>query len=111
MTNELMIPQDMVSDKDRETRWFAMPVSMQLANVGSEVNRAIRYKNKNEPDKQVRFCDKAVELLQLSKRDPKNAHRQGELDFCIEELQDFFKGDNYYQTTEDKLMRYYDAFI
>lgn len=111
MTNELMIPQDMVSDKDREMRWFAMPVSMQLANVGSEVNRAIRYKNKNEPDKQVRFCDKAVELLQLSKRDPKNAHRQGELDFCIEELQDFFKGDNYYQTTDDKLMRYYDAFI
>ena len=96
---------------DREMRWFGMSVKMQLANVGSEVSRAIRWKNKGEEEKKVRFCDKAIDLLQLTKKDPKNACRHGELDFCIEELQDYFKGDNYYQTTDAMLTRYYDAFI
>ena len=92
-------------------RWFNMPIGMQLANVGSEVARAIRWKNKNDREKQERFCAKAIELLELTKDDPKNEHRQGELDFCIEELEDFFRGENYYQTTDAMLIRYYDAFI
>ena len=96
---------------DREIRWFNMSVGMQLANVGSEVARAIHWKNKNDREKQERFCAKAVELLELTKADPKNIHRKGELDFCIEELQDYFLGDNYYQTTDRMLTRYNDAFI
>ena len=96
---------------DRKMRWFNMSVGMQLANVGSEVTRAIRWKNKNDQAKQRRFCEKAIELLELTKDDPKNEHRQGELNFCIEELEDYFLGENYYQTTDDMLIRYYDAFI
>ena len=30
---------------DREQRWFAMLVAVQISNVGSEVNRAIKYKS------------------------------------------------------------------
>ena len=29
---------------DRTLRWFAMGIGEQVSNVGSEVNRAIRYK-------------------------------------------------------------------
>ena len=45
------------------------------------------------------------------KQDPKNKHRIGEIDACIEELKDFFLGSNEYNTTEETLIRYYDAFL
>ena len=88
-----------------------MSVGMQISNVGSEVMRAIRYKNQGETQRAANFCNKAVEFLQLIEMDPKNKHRKGEFDFCIEELQDYFLGNNEYNTTDEMLIRYYDAFI
>lgn len=96
---------------DQSVSWFAMPIGMQIANVGSEVHRAIRWKNKGDEQKKIGFCKKAIEFLELIKTDPKNEHRKQELDFCIEELQDYFFGENIYRTTDDSLIRYYDAFI
>ena len=43
--------------------------------------------------------------------DPKNKHRCGELRAAIEELMDYFIGDNMYNTTDEVLMKYYDAFL
>ena len=96
---------------DRDVKWFSMPTSLQISNIGSEVGRAIKYKNKNEFEKSKRFCEKAIELLKLSQKDPKNKHRKGEFDFAIEELKDFFIDNNVYGTTEHDLRRYYDAFL
>ncbi len=45
------------------------------------------------------------------KDDPKNQYRKGELDGCINELKDYFMGENLYGTTEEQLVNYYDAFI
>ena len=88
-----------------------MGIGEQISNIGSEVNRAIKYKNRNEEDKKRRFYEKAVELLNLICADPKNKFRLGELQFCIEELTDFFVGTNQYNTTDEMLMKYYDAFL
>lgn len=88
-----------------------MGIGEQISNIGSEVNRAIKYKNRNEEDKKRRFYEKAVELLNLTCADPKNKFRLGELEFCIEELTDFFVGTNQYNTTDEMLMKYYDAFL
>ena len=96
---------------DRDLRWFAMPVSVQISNIGSEVGRAIKSKENQEYGKHARFCNKAIELWLLSERDPKNAHRKGEFDCAIEELRDYFLGDNIYGTTSSTLRRYYDAFL
>ena len=42
---------------DRDVKWFSMPTSLQISNIGSEVGRAIKYKNKNEFEKSKRlFC-------------------------------------------------------
>ena len=98
-------------DTDIRSRWFKMPISMQISNVGSEVNRAINWKNKGNEKRKIGFCEKAIEFLQLSIDDPKNCNRIGELKFCIEELQDFFLGSNTYNTTDEMLHKYYDAFI
>lgn len=96
---------------DRTATWFAMPISEQLANIGSEVNRAINWKNRGNKQRQISFCNKAIEFLELIKTDPKNKHRAGELDCCIEELTDYFLGENLYHTTDEMLMKYYNAFI
>lgn len=91
--------------------WYEMPVTLQISNIGSEVGRAIRYKNKDNQQRMIMFCEKAIEFLQLSISDPKNKHRKQEFEFCIEELKDYFMGENVYQTTDEMLKKYYDAFL
>ena len=96
---------------DKEVSWFAMPIGVQISNVGSEVHRAIRWKNKGDVQKKNSFCMKAIDFLEIMKTDPKNKYRIGELDCCIDELKDYFMGENVYHTTEEQLMKYYDAFL
>lgn len=88
-----------------------MPVGLQLANVGSEVGRAISWKKRGNLQRSIGFCNKAIEFLELMKTDEKNKKRIGELNFCIEELKDYFLGENIYNTTDEMLMKYYDAFL
>lgn len=96
---------------DQTVNWFAMSIGDQISNVGSEVHRAIRWKNRGDEQKRNSFCLKAIEFLELMKKDPKNQYRKGELDCCINELQDYLMGENVYNTTEEQLAKYYDAFL
>ena len=48
---------------DRDVRWFAMPIGVQISNIGGEVERAIRWKNRNDRIKMTEFYNKALELL------------------------------------------------
>ena len=96
---------------DQRVKWFDMPVTKQISNIGSEVARAIRWKNKGDYQKARSFCNKAIEFWLLTEEDPKNRHRVGEFNCAVEELRDYFLGDNIYQTTDDILTRYYDAFL
>ena len=98
-------------DKDIRITWFEMPVSMQISNIGSEVSRAINWKNKGNEKRKLGFCEKAIEFLELSIEDPKNAHRVDEFMFCIEELKDYFFFFFTYGTTDEMLHKYYDVFI
>lgn len=61
--------------------------------------------------KKINFCMKVIEFMELMKTDLKNQNRKGELDCCIDELRDYFTGENIYNTTEEQLIRYYDAFL
>ena len=96
---------------DRDVRWFNMPVGMQISNIGSEVERAIKWKKRGDLQKAENFCKKAIEFWRLSEADPKNKHRCGEFECAIEELQDYFLGDNIYQTNDRILERYYNSFL
>lgn len=96
---------------DKTVSWFAMPIGVQISNVGSEVHRAISWKNRGDVQKSNSFCMKAIEFLELMKKDPKNCYRKGELDCCIDELKDYLMGENIYNTTEEQLIKYYDAFL
>ena len=96
---------------DPKMRWFAMPVTEQISNIGSEVARALRYKKKGDYQKARNFANKAIEFWMLSEEDPKNRHRLTEFNCAVEELRDYFLGENIYQTTEEMLTQYYDAFL
>lgn len=101
----------LIDDIDLRRKWFQMSIEEQISNIGGEVNRAINWSNKGNDQRAHSFCNKAKELLQLSIEDPKNRGRISELFNGICELEDRFLGDNTYQTTDDVLKKYYDAFI
>ena len=96
---------------DSNLRWFEMPVWMQISNIGSEVERAVKWKRRGDIQKSRNFCRKAIDFWHLSEADPKNKHRIGEFQCAIDELADYFLGDNMFQTSEEMLTRYYDAFL
>lgn len=98
-------------DRTVAERWYQMSVQEQISNIGSEVTRAIRWKNKNDTEKSLHFLNAALDFLALSQSDPKNRNRIQEFGFCREELIDYFIGENIYQTTDAMLTKYYDAFL
>ena len=101
----------LLDDVQLRKKWYEMDVREQISNIGGEVNRAINWWNKGNIERSRNFCNKAKELLQLSIEDPKNHHRIGEFFNCICELDDRFFGENKYNTTDEMLHKYYDAFI
>ena len=105
------VTETAANSSDKMQRWYSMPVAEQLLNVGSEVHRAIRWKNREDYGKSANFCEKAIEFLRIMQTDPKNAGRVGEFEEGIFELQDYFLGDNIYNTTDETLIRYYDSFM
>ena len=93
---------------DRTIKWYEMSIGKQLYNIGSEVNRAIRWKNANNYLRQLDFTIKAIELIGLTKMDPKNAKRFNELHFYEQELIDYLCGENMYENTDESIMKIYD---
>ena len=101
----------LLDDVELRRKWYSMNIETQISNIGSEVNRAIKWEQKGNKERARSFCDKAKELLQISIEDPKNRGRVGELYNCICELDDRFWGENKYNTTDETLRKYYDAFL
>lgn len=91
--------------------WSNRPLSEQLANVGSEVGRAISWRAKGRADFSSRAFYRSLDLLEATIADPKNrtAPRLKELTRLREVLVDFFS-NNEYRTTADFLERYFLAF-
>ena len=92
-----------------KSRWFKLSFFEQMANIGSEVFRACKWKNKNLKHSQL-ASDRALELLFLTIDDKKNINRLSELTRLYECLVDYFYFDNIYKTKEDKLNNYFNAF-
>lgn len=56
-------------------RWAKFTTSEQMANIGSEVERTILWKNKNNRDYGNKAFERALELLDLTVQDNKNKSR------------------------------------
>ncbi len=92
-------------------RWQAFSFFFQMANIGSEISRALNWQNKDTRNYQL-ASDRALELLDLTIADSKN-HAHGRLKelFRIREfVADYFFFDNQYHSTEKSWRNYFDAF-
>lgn len=92
-------------------RWNSMTIQEQISNIGSEVLRADRWKQKGNMERMRSYFDTAISFLCLSIRDPKNEAGKNELNLCIDELADYFIGENIWGTTSETLRKYYNAFL
>jgi hypothetical protein len=90
-----------------EGRWFELSLMEQLANVGCDVDRAIRWKNKGD----VLYSDDALkrvfDLLFLTIKDPKNRKRLKEVMRVKELLIDYFMDKNVYFSTDEMWHKYF----
>ncbi len=82
----------------------------QMANIGSEVERAIKWKNKNNIEYSRMAFERALELLDFTVSDPKNRKRLRELLRMREILADYFAFDNEYKSTDKSWQNYFYAF-
>ncbi|OGZ40467.1 MAG: hypothetical protein A3B04_01515 [Candidatus Portnoybacteria bacterium RIFCSPLOWO2_02_FULL_39_11] len=90
-------------------RWFKLSFFEQMANVGSEVGRAINWRGKNAQYFQAAF-ERALELLDLTIDDAKNKKRLRELWRVREVMADYFQFDNIYGSTDKSWQNYFYAF-
>jgi len=90
-------------------RWAEFSLMEQLANVGSEVERALNWRRKNNPEFSRRAFERALELLGLTIADARHRGRLKELTRMREALLDFFWGTNEYQSTDIGWKKYFLA--
>lgn len=92
-------------------RWGEMPFAQQMANIGSEVFRAAKWKDAGKTDRALRASDRALELLDLtvSSRQQK-ALEIRELLRLRELLCDYFYGENLYAQSSSALNHYFEPF-
>jgi len=90
-------------------RWYKMTFFEQMANIGSEVGRALNWKQKSPKDSELAF-ERVLELLDLTIADAKNNQRLKELVRLRETLADYFVFDNQYSSSKDSWHNYFYGF-
>lgn len=91
-------------------RWQELSFFEQMANIGSEVERAIKWKNKNNTDYSRQAFERALELLDLSIKDEKNKNKLKEIMRLRETLADYFVFKNSYKSSDQKWHNYFYGF-
>jgi hypothetical protein len=90
--------------------WFELSLIEQLANIGADVERCLRWSLKNNEDKSRAAFDRAIDLIDLTVKDPKNRSRLREILRVREALIDYFLYDNEYNSTAEQWQRYFYQF-
>jgi hypothetical protein len=91
-------------------KWNELSFFEQMANVGSEVERVIKWKNKNNAEYSRLAFERALELLDLTISDKKNKKRLKELSRTRETLADYFTFNNIYNSTDKGWQNYFYSF-
>src|SRR4051812_38443867 len=91
-----------------EGRWHTFSLADQLGNIGSEVGRAINWKNKGNLDQMWKALERGLELFDLTLSDKRYRYPQlKEIARAREVVCDFIVGDNEYGSDENFLNNYF----
>ena len=100
-----MLHQDLTKEK-----WQKLPFFNQMANIGTEIGRAINWKEKDKNKSESAF-ERGLELLDLTIEDKKNNDgKLKELCRLREVLVDYFYFDNIYGSTDKQWNEYFYGF-
>jgi hypothetical protein len=91
-------------------RWQELSFFEQMANIGSEVERALNWKRKKDEEYSKMAFERALELIDLTIADRKNLHRLREITRVREALVDYFVAGNHYSFTEKSWKNYFYCF-
>jgi len=90
-------------------RWFKFAFVEQMANVGAEIGRTVKWKQTDIKHSNGAFA-RGMELLCLTIGDPKNKKHLNKLLEIKDGLIDHFVGSNKYETTDEQWDKYFYAF-
>lgn len=90
------------------SRWKKLSLIEQMANIGSEVYRTIKWKNNK--DFANKAFERALELFDLTMMDPKNRKRLKEVARARELFADYIVGNNQYKSSADQWQKYFYNF-
>jgi len=88
-------------------RWGQLPFPEQMANIGSEVERALNWRAKHNDDYCRQAFERSLELIDLSLDSVKGFSRLKELARLREAIVDYFFGTNQFVSTEELLRKYF----
>jgi len=91
-------------------RWNSLSFFEQMANIGSEVERTIKWKEKGNIEYSRTAFERALELLDLTIVDKKNIKRLKELTRLRETLADYFVFENIYKSSSKSFQNYFYVF-
>ena len=91
-------------------RWFRLSFVEQMANIGSEVERFLNWRSKNNDAYSVQAFERALELIDLTLEDSRNAKRLKEPARAREAIVDFFLGNMEFAGTEESMRKYFSFF-
>ncbi len=91
--------------------WDKLSLVEQMANIGSEVERALSWRSKKNEDYARRALERALELIDLSLGCHKSYARLKEFARMREALVDDFFGTNQWMTSEASWRKYFSPFF
>ncbi len=91
-------------------RWQALTFFEQMANVGSEVERAIKWRNRGNAEYGRMAFERALELLDLTLDHATSRSRLKELARVREMLADYFAFENSYGSSDEQWQKYFYSF-
>jgi hypothetical protein len=91
-------------------RWRELSICEQMANIGSEVGRALTWRKKGNGEYCHKAVSRALELLDLSLDAADSFPRLKELARLREAVVDYFHGSNRFISSEILWRKYFDHF-
>ena len=91
-------------------QWSQLSLCEQMANIGSEVSRALNWRKKGKEELSQRAASRVLELLDLSLCSANISSHIKEFARLREAIVDYFYGLNQFSSSETLWRKYFDHF-
>ena len=92
-------------------RWSQLSFLEQMANIGSEIERALNWRIKKNADYAQKAFERALELIDLTLDNDKSYTHLKEIARMREAIVDYFSGVNQFMSSEHSWRNYFLPFI